>query len=139
MHIKYGLCALGLLLVSSLASAELVVVANPGVKFGSIPRSQLNRLFLGQSSSFPDGSHALPLDAEGEQRNAFYQAILKKSPTQMEKYWARMIFTGKEQPPRQVRSRDVKSVVAETAGAISYLDSSQVDGSVKVITVTNDN
>lgn len=138
MNIKNICLALGLILPSSLVSAEMVVIANPGVKISSIPHSQISRLFLGQSSTFPDGSQALPLDVSGDKRNVFYQEVLKKSPAQVEKYWARMIFTGKETPPRQVRGSEVRSLVAETAGAISYVDKSEVDGSVKTITVIND-
>lgn len=138
MSIRHPLAVLGLACLSASASAELVVVANPTVKFNSMPQSQLTRLFLGQSEQFPDGSRAMPLDIAGDQRNTFYQQVLKKSPAQLEKYWARMIFTGKEQPPRQVRAKEAKALVSETPGAISYLDSSQVDASVKVIVIVND-
>lgn len=117
------------------ANADLVVVANPNVKLNAISQIELTKLFLGQSSAYPDGSKAVPLDINGDHRNSFYTYILKKSPTQLEKYWARMIFTGKAQPPRQISSKDVKSIVADTQGAISYMDSATVDSSVKVLTV----
>jgi len=127
--------ALSLLLASTSALADLVVIAHPSSPLSSLPQSQLSRLFLGQSASFPDGSRAVPLDVEGDNRSRFYRDVLKRQPDQIEKYWARMIFTGKAQPPREVKLRDVKSLVAETPGAISYLDKSQVDASVKVIRV----
>ncbi|MFN3587282.1 MAG: hypothetical protein ACK4UT_07245, partial [Moraxellaceae bacterium] len=97
----------------------------------------LSRLFLGQSSSLPDGSAAVPLDVGGDYRKSFYTYVLKRDPAAVEKYWARMIFTGKAQPPREVRVQEVRAVVADTRGAISYLDKSQVDDSLKVITVTD--
>lgn len=118
------------------ASADLVVVAHPGVKSASISQAQLSRLFLGQGNTYGDGSRAVPLDVNGDYRNSFYSYVLKKSPTQVEKYWARMIFTGKAQPPRQVNAKDVRALVADTPGAISYMDSTAVDHSVKVLTVT---
>lgn len=117
------------------ACAELVVVANNDVKINSLSQNQLSKIFLGQSSKFPDGSNATPLDVTGDVRNAFYTYILKKSPTQVEKYWARMIFTGKSQPPREIRKTEVKATVMDTAGGISYMERSMVDGSVKIITV----
>lgn len=119
------------------ASAELVVVTNASAKFSTLKQSQLTRLFLGQSNSLPDGSAAIPFDVSGE-RNTFYNEVLKKAPEQLEKYWARMIFTGKAQMPRQVAPRDIKSTVAETPGAISYIERSAVDASVKVIAITAD-
>lgn len=124
-----------MLLASGVVDAETVLVGNPGLRFSSLPLSQVSRIFLGQSSQMPDGSAAIPLDVSGGSRDQFYRDVLKKSPEQLEKYWARMIFTGKAQPPREIRPSDVKSVVAETPGALSYIDSSKVDGSVKVISV----
>jgi hypothetical protein len=124
-----------ILLAAGAAHAETVLVGNPGLHFSSLPLSQVSRLFLGQTSQLPDGSTAIPLDVGGGSREAFYREVLKKSPDQVEKYWARMIFTGKAQPPREVKPADVKSIVAETPGALSYMDSSKVDGSVKVIQV----
>ncbi len=122
-------------LVTQAAQAEIVVVANPATNITTLPLSQLSRLFLGQSGAFPDGSAAIALDVSGGSRDQFYNEVLKRPPEQVQKYWARMIFTGKAQPPREVRPNDVKSIVAETPGAISYLDSSKVDGSVKVIRI----
>lgn len=133
--IRQILIALTLTATMAHAQAELVVVTNAGNSVSSIPLSQLSRIFLGQSSAYPDGSTAIPLDINGEARNQFYRDVLKKTPEQVEKYWARMIFTGKAQPPREVKAGDVKSVVAETPGAISYMDSSKVDASLKVLKV----
>jgi ABC-type phosphate transport system substrate-binding protein len=127
-----------LLGITTLSHAELVVIAHPGSTVHSISVAQLSRLFLGQSTSYSDGSRAVPLDVSGDTRNQFYSSILKRQPEQVEKYWARMIFTGKAQPPREVRLGDIKSTVAETPGAISYIDSSKVDSSVKVLRVEGD-
>lgn len=132
------LLAASLLAAGAHAAAEPVVIANPGIVISSISQSQLNRLFFGQTDLLPDGSKAVPLNVGGAGEDEFANKILKKTPEQVEKYWARMIFTGKAKPPREVKPEEVKGIVAKTAGAISYVDSSQVDGSVKVITVTKD-
>lgn len=127
-----------LMMLAGHCCAEMVVVANPHVAENSIPRSELRRLFLGQSNTLQSGSHAVAIDVAGDYRNAFYQGVLKKTPEQMASYWARMIFTGKGAPPQQVSVKEVKGLVANTPGAISYLDSSQVDSSVKVLSVVGD-
>lgn len=128
-----------LLLITTTAHADLVIVGNPKSSVTSISLSQLSRLFLGQAKTFSNGTAAMPMDVSGGSREQFYRDVLKRQPAQVEKYWARMIFTGKAQPPREVRAGDVKALVAETPGAISYLDSSKVDGSVKVIAVDTSN
>lgn len=132
------LLASSLLATAAHASAEPVVIANPGVGLASISQSQLNRLFFGQTDLLPNGSKAVPLNVGGAGEDEFANKVLKKSPEQVEKYWARMIFTGKAKPPREVKPEEVKAIVAKTPGAISYIDSSQVDGSVKVLSVTKD-
>lgn len=118
------------------AQAEIVVVAHPGVGLTTLSTAQVSRLFLGQTDQLPNGAKAVPLSVAGDAEDQFSREILKKSPEQVEKYWARMIFTGKAKPPRQVKATDVKATVAATPGAISYMDRSQVDGSVKVISIS---
>lgn len=45
------------------------------------------------------------------------QQVQKKSPQQVEKNWARMIFTSKTNPLRELKVADVKAVMASTPGA----------------------
>lgn len=134
MNIRF-LSGAALLAWSAAAHAELVLVAHPALSVSSLPQSQVSRLFFGQTEQLPNGSKAVPLDVSGPSKDQFAQQVLKKSPEQVEKYWARMIFTGKAKPPREVKPGEVKGVVAATPGAISYLDRSQVDGSVKVLSI----
>lgn len=120
----------------AMVHAELVVIVNPHVTFNSLTQGELRRIFLGQTGNFPNGEPAEPFDV-GEYRNTFYQSILLKTPESVENYWASMIFTGKAQPPRRVSLNDVKQRVATSPRAISYLERSQVDASVKVINITD--
>lgn len=135
MSIRQLFLGMSILAGASIAHAEMVLITHPSNSVSSLPQSQVSRLFLGQTSTFPNGSRATPLDVQGDTKAQFHRDVLKRQTEQVEKYWARMIFTGKAQPPREVKAREVKAVVAETPGAISYIDSSQVDSSVKVIRV----
>lgn len=130
-----GLCAFFLIMQSALARAELVVVVNPHVTFNSLTRVELRRIFLGQTGNFPNGEPAVPFDVTGDYRNLFYQYILAKTPESVESYWANMIFTGKAEPPRQIQPSEAKQRVAISRRAISYIERSQVDSSVKVINI----
>jgi ABC-type phosphate transport system substrate-binding protein len=121
---------------ATMAQAELVLVGNPDVGISSISQTQVSRLFFGQVRELPNGSKAQPIDVSGPSKDQFATQMLKKSPEQVEKYWARVIFTGRAKPPREVKAGDVKSAVAQTPGAISYMEKSQVDESVKIISVT---
>ena len=135
MNVRFLLAA-ALLAIAGLAQADMVLIANPGVDVGSLSKSDVSRLFLGQTDLLPNGSKAVPLNVSGESQDQFSREILGKSPEQISKYWARMVFTGKAKQPREVGAGDVKAQVANTPGALSYIDRSQVDKSVKVIAVT---
>ncbi len=133
---KAKILLLAAALSSSWVHADLVVIAHPTLNVNSLSQSELNRLFMGQSAMLPNGGRALPLDIADDTRNLFYQQVLNKQPAQVEKYWARMVFTGKAQPPRAVKAREIKNIVAETPGAISYIERDQADASVKVLKIT---
>lgn len=124
-------------LMSGLATAaDMVLVANPGIGVSSMSQAQVTRLFLGQSDTLPNGGKAMAMNVSGDAQDQFARQVLKKSPEQVEKYWARMIFTGKAKPPREIKAGDVKSTVASTPGAISYMERGQVDGSLIIISVS---
>lgn len=131
-----SLLGAALLSLTSLVQADLVLVGNPGAGLDRLSQVQVSRIFLGQTDQLPNGSRTMPLNVSGDLQDRFSREILKKSPEQIERYWARMVFTGKAKLPREVKADDVKRTVAGTPGALSYIDSSQVDSSVKVITVT---
>lgn len=124
-----------LIFVCGCAQADLVIVTHPNTAVTSITSSQLERLYFGMSSRLPDGALATVFDSDGESKNLFYSKILKKTPEQVSKYWTRMLFTGKAQPPRTVRSDEMKAALLQKPGSIGYIDSSKLDARLKVITV----
>ena len=128
-------CSVALLAMVSVASAGVAVVVNPSVS-DAFDKSQVERLFLGKSSSLPGGSKAQVVDqADGAAaRVSFYQGVSGKSESQVKAYWSKLIFTGKGTPPGQVSDDGaVKSFVASTPGGIGYIDSGAVDESVRVV------
>jgi len=67
-------------------------------------------------------------------RDDFYTKVANKSGAQVKAYWAKLVFTGKGQPPKDAGdSAGVKSAVAANPAAVGYVDKSVVDGSVKVV------
>jgi len=122
--------------ISSVAWAEIAVIANTANPEASLTVAQAKKIFLGKRTSFPGGSWAEPVDqAEGSAtRDAFYQKAAHKDAAQMKAYWSKMIFSGKATPPEIVGDdAAVKAWVAGNKDGIGYIDSSAVDGSVKVL------
>ena len=115
--------------------AEIAVIVNPA-NGNAVTADELNRLFLGRSSSFADGSKAMPLNlAEGQAgRDEFDSKVLNRSSAQLKAYWSKLVFTGKGTPPKELTDdAAIKAAVAADATAIGYISSGSVDDSVKVV------
>lgn len=116
--------------------AETVVIVAAASPVTVLSADQTGDLFLGRATAFPSGAAATPIDqAEGSAvREDFYTKIANKSGAQVKAYWAKLMFTGKGQPPREAGdSAGVKSAVAANPSAVGYVDKSVVDGSVRVV------
>lgn len=115
---------------------DVVAVVSAKSPVTSLNASQVADIFLGKTSRFPDGSEAVPIDQaeESRARDRFYAAFTGKSPAQVKAHWAKIIFTGRGQPPRQVsNSAEARKLVAVNPNAIGYIDASLVDDSVRVL------
>ena len=128
--------AISAVFIASIASAEVSVIVSASNGNANLDQDTIARVFLGKSKNFPDGSQAVPVDqnAGTASREAFNSTVLGKSSSQLKAYWSRLIFTGKGTPPKE--SGDdaaVKDLVANNPNLIGYVDSSVVDGYVKVI------
>lgn len=123
------------LLTSVAATAGTAVIVHPG-NGNAMNEDDITRIFLGKKKTYPDGSEAIPVDqAEGSaERTSFVTTVLKKNDQQIKAYWAQLLFTGKGTPPKEVgTAADVKKLIAQNPALIGYIDSSQVDGTVKVV------
>jgi len=137
--------SIGLVLVSlatTLSPAtpplEVVAVVSARNPTTTLTKSQLVDIFLDRTRQFPDGRPAEPVDqSEGSAARArFYLTFSGWSPAQIKAYWSKIIFTGRGQPPPDVRdSREVKAFIAEHPNAIGYIEAESVDSSVKVLQV----
>lgn len=124
------------LLIGAVVHAEVAVIVSASNGNGALDQDTISRIFLGKTSNFPDGSQAIPVDqTEGSaSREAFNDKVLGKSSSQLKAYWSRLIFTGKGTPPKESGSdADIKALVAKNPNLVGYVDSSAVDGSVKVV------
>lgn len=129
-----GSLAAASLLASAMAWSGVAIIVNPA-NSNTLSGADVTRIFLGKKKSFPDGSEAIPIDqAEGSAtRSTFVTTALKKNDQQIKAYWAQLLFTGKGTPPKQVgTAADVKKLVSQNPALIGYIDSSEVDDSVKV-------
>jgi ABC-type phosphate transport system substrate-binding protein len=120
----------------SAVRADVVAVVSSKSQITTLSKNQIMDIFLGKRTRFPDGSSAIPIDqAEGSAaRDQFYTRLADMSPAQVKAFWARIIFTGRGQPPRTVATGlEAKRLLIADPNAISYIDQSLVDSSVRVV------
>ena len=117
--------------------ADVVVVVSAKSTVSALSKDQVTDIFLGKTARFPDGAPAVPIDqVEGSAaRDEFYAAFANKSAAQLKAHWTKIIFTGRGQPPKSVsNSVEVRKLIAANPQAISYIERSAVDSSVRVLT-----
>jgi len=128
--------AIGLLTLAHAASAQVAVIVNPKSAIASLSPEQVSAIFLGKSNTLPSGSTAAPVDLpDGSPvHEQFYTKATGKTSAQVKATWARLTFSGKATPPKELgSSADVKKFVAANPDAIGYIEKSAVDGTVKAV------
>jgi ABC-type phosphate transport system substrate-binding protein len=129
--------SVALLLSSAIVHSEPVVVVvsatSPVVK---LDKEQVANLFLGKSSSYPDGSAAVPIEQTDATpaHEEFHKSITEKSASQLKSYWSKMIFSGKGTAPKEVASNaELLKLLAGNPAMIGYVDKTAADKTVKVV------
>ncbi len=119
-------------------AGELIVIVSAKNPLTALTTEQASDIFLGQSLRFPNGAEVAALDqgVGAPIRDEFYAKLTGKSPALIKAYWAKMIFTGRAQPPREVDNNlAMRKMVADNPGLIGYIDKSALDPSVKAVLV----
>jgi ABC-type phosphate transport system substrate-binding protein len=127
---------LSLALLGTVANADVVAIVSSKSTVPALNKDQASDIFLGKASRFPDGTQAVPIDQqEGSgTRDAFYAKVAGKTAAQIKAYWAKIIFTGRGKPPREVADgAEMKRFVVENPGVIGYIEDKFVDSSVRVV------
>ena len=124
------------LLASTAAMADLVVVVSSSTSAPRLTRDEVTNIFLGRHRQLPGGQTAYPVDLpiNDAERAQFYRLLVGKEPAEINAYWSRLIFSGKTAAPRLATSvDDAVRFVATTPGGIAYVDRSRVDGRLKIL------
>lgn len=118
------------------ASAELVVIANKDMDTEGLTRKKVIDIYMGRNSVFANGKIAIPLDqsVDSTARSQFYEKLVGKNMSEINAYWARLLFSGRARPPHVIkREEEIVDTITESSSVIGYVDSSQLTDKVKVI------
>lgn len=127
---------LQILLISAQAQADIVVVVNPNSKLTELTQQQIIDIYMGRTQTLADGSKLVPYDQPMDSaiRVAFYQSLTGKSLASINAYWARLLFTGRASPPRQLSDNmRLVDVIEKDLNAIGYMDSIDLNDRASVV------
>jgi ABC-type phosphate transport system substrate-binding protein len=117
--------------------AQVLVIANPGVKANEITKSDLRDVFTGAATALPGGGNVVPILLKaGTVHEEFLQVYIGKNDTAYRAGWRSLVFSGQASMPKSLESdAAVVDFVAHNAGAIGYIGKNSPHEGVKVLTV----
>jgi ABC-type phosphate transport system substrate-binding protein len=125
-------CALG----CGSANADIYVVVNAANPVRSLNPNEIADLYMGRSRTYPNGQPAQILDQPNvrAEREQFFRLLVNMPLAQVNAYWARLTFTGRQSPP-EMRADDqaVLADVSRSPQAIGYVGSRPHHPDVHVI------
>jgi ABC-type phosphate transport system substrate-binding protein len=130
------LMLVGMAVGQAAVADDVVVIVSVDSKIAALTKDQVADIFLGRLKQLVDGKSVEPIDQpEGSPtRNAFYSKYVGKTPAELKAHWAKIIFTGRGQPPPTVPgASDALLRVAQDPRAIAYIDRALADGRVKIL------
>jgi len=119
------------------AKAQVIVIANPGVKASAVSKSDLKDVFTGAATALPGGGNVVPILLKaGTVHEEFLQAYIGKNDTAFRAGWRSLVFSGQASMPKSLDGdAAVVDFVAHNSGAIGYIGKASPHDGVKVLTV----
>jgi ABC-type phosphate transport system substrate-binding protein len=121
---------------SAAARAQVVLVANPGVRATDVAKGEIRDVFTGASSNLA-GSKVTPvLMKSGAATDAFLSEYVGKSDSAFVAGWRSLVFSGEAAMPKTLESdAAVVDFVAHNPGAVGYVSKAAAHEGVKVLSV----
>jgi ABC-type phosphate transport system substrate-binding protein len=119
------------------AKAQVIVIANPGVKATQITKNDLRDIFTGAATALPGGGSVVPILLKaGTVHEEFLQAYIGKNDTAYRAGWRSLVFSGQASMPKSLETdAEVVGFVSHNTGAIGYIGKSTAHEGVKVLAV----
>lgn len=118
--------------------SPVVLIAHPGVTTPWLNRDTTRAIFAMRQRTWPDGQavQVYVLDSSNSVHARFCKERLSVYPHQLQLAWDRMVFSGTGQAPNRVSNQiEMREKIANTPGAIGYIEREYLDDSVQVISM----
>jgi ABC-type phosphate transport system substrate-binding protein len=129
--------AIGLFVASAaIAGASPVIIANKSLDKEKLDASTVKSVFLGKKVAWDTGGRVmLAVLRNGAVADDFFKASVDMNTSGFNNLWRRLAMTGGGTAPKSFESEEeLRKYVAETPGAVGFVDSANVDASVVVLT-----
>lgn len=120
------------------AISQVVVVVNKNNPASNIALADLKKQYLGKVETWENGKKVTLVQkkSSAESTVLFYKTVVGKTPKKMKSYWMKKMLGGGAIGPKVLGSdEEVKELVASNDGAIAFIDASNLDDSIKVLTI----
>ncbi|MCP4566176.1 MAG: phosphate ABC transporter substrate-binding protein [FCB group bacterium] len=137
IKIMFTVVALSLLAMAVAQAGDVVVIVNPASSISKATSGEIEKVFMGKSSSVND-TKVVPVDqsSKSQARVDFSDKILGKTVKKVTNFWKKQVFSGKGEPPKRLED-DAKVIafVAENKNAIGYISADALSDKVKSVSV----
>lgn len=133
-----NLCAvLGLAALPVLASAAPALIANKNVASEKVDTATLKAILLGKKIAWDSsGRIVLAILKSGPIADESLKQYADLTASAFNSHWRRLAMTGGGTAPKFFeQDAEVRKFVAETPGAIGFVDSASVDASVSLLSI----
>lgn len=131
------LCLLGLAVCAvAPALAAPALIGNKNIAGEKLDASTVKAVFLGKKVAWDGaGRVILAVLKNGSVADEFLQKAVEMNASAFNNHWRRLAMTGGGTAPKSFeKDEDLRKFVAETPGAIGFVDSASADASVAVLT-----
>ena len=125
-----------LALAGTSAFATPVLIGNKNIAGEKLDASTLKAVFLGKKVAWDAaGRVTLAVLKGGATADEFLQGAVEMNASTFNNHWRRLAMTGGGTAPKTFeKEEDLRKFVAETPGAIGFVDRAAADASVAVLT-----
>jgi len=134
-----ALIVLGLAGTGATATAAPALIGNKNVASEKLDAATLKSVFLGKKVAW-DGAGRVTLAVlkGGPVADEFLKGAVDMNASAFNNHWRRLAMTGGGTAPKAFdKEEDLRKFVAETPGAIGFVDAASADTSVSVLTPTS--
>ena len=132
-----SLFTLALLALATAVSAAPAIIGNKNIAAEKLDAATVKAVFLGKKVSWNTGGRVvLAILKSGPVADEFLQKAAEMNASAFSNHWRRLAMTGGGTAPKFFeKEEELRKFVAETPGAIGFVDSAAADTSVATLTL----